>query len=279
MLKLKSDRAKQACAHEGDAVVLQDLTLRYAQDVALNALNLVVKSGERIAVVGPNAAGKSSLFHILSGVVPPTSGHASVHGHPPARYLCTAYLPQSRQLDWNFPLTVNDVVMMGRAGSIGFFNRPQSEDLAAVDQAMQMLKISDLAQHPINQLSGGQRQRMFIARALAQEAQLLLLDEPLSSLDLGSQELIFDVLDELKKRQITVLLATHDLNLALERFDRVLLLQRELIGYGTAEEVLNDENLHLAYDGHVHLLQTPEGPRILGDMGGHHPHGEQDPHA
>jgi ABC-type Mn2+/Zn2+ transport system ATPase subunit len=279
MLKFKSDRSNRLCAHESDAIVLQDLSLRYGQSTALKSLSLVVRSGERIAVVGPNAAGKSSLFHILSGVVSPTSGLATVHGHSPARYLCTAYLPQSRQLDWNFPLTVNDVVMMGRTGSIGLFKRPQAEDWDAVNQAMQLLRISDLARHQINQLSGGQRQRMFIARALAQEAQLLLLDEPLSSLDLGSQELIFEVLDELKNRQITVLLATHDLNLARERFDRVLLLQKDLIGIGTAQDVLTDKNLHLAYDGHVHLVETPDGPRILGDMGGHHPHGDQDLHA
>lgn len=277
-LQTPTAETDHTCQREGPAIHLAGLSLRYGQHLALDSISLEVAGGERVAVVGPNGAGKSSLFYIISGVLQPSAGRASVHGHSPAQYLCTAYLPQSGQIDWNFPLTVSDVVMMGRTALLGLFRRPRAEDWAAVEQALERLKIADLAQRQISQLSGGQRQRMFIARSLAQQPALLLLDEPLSGLDLRSQDLIFDVLEDLKAEEVTVLFATHDLNLAGERFDRVMLLNQQLVGFGAAEQVFTQDNLQQAYEGHVHLVETPEGPRILGDMGGHHhDHSEEIP--
>jgi manganese/iron transport system ATP-binding protein len=264
---------------QGKAIEMKNVSLTYGEHLALDEISLTVASGERIAVVGPNGAGKSSLFHVLSGVMSASSGLVSVHGHMPARYLCTAYVSQSHQLDWDFPLCVADVVMMGRAGILGLFKRPGKLDQDLVKDALERMGISDLADRPIAALSSGQRQRMFIARALAQEAELLLLDEPLTGLDPTSQEHFFELLDKLKEEAVTVLMATHDLNLAAERFDRVLLLHNEMLGIGSAESVFSEENLQKAYGGHVHLVETKEGSKILGDMGGHHEHSEERTHA
>ena len=270
---------QRKCQREGKAIELQNINLHYANREALKNISLSVDSGERIAVVGPNGAGKSSLLHILSGVMTPSSGTVKVHGHSPARYFCTAYVPQSRQLDWNFPLTTADVVMMGRTGILGLFRRAGEKDWAVVNDALDRMGILDLAKDQISQLSGGQRQRMFIARALAQEADLLLMDEPLAGLDLPSKEHIFTLLDHLKDDGVTVLMATHDLNLAADRFDRILLLRKEILGFGNAQRVFGKAILNKAYGGHVHVVETPDGRRILGDMGGHHDHHGEGEHV
>jgi len=262
------------------AVIMEHVSLSYENTVALEDISLTIESGARVALVGPNGAGKSSLLHLLSGIAQPSSGRIQIHDHAPAEFLCTAYVTQSRDLDWNFPVCVTDVVMMGRTGKQGLFRRVSGTDKQVVQAALERLDIKDLAQRQIGELSGGQKQRMFIARALAQEAELLLFDEPLSGLDLSTQERIFHVLDELKAEGATVIVATHDLNQAEEQFDQILLLNRKLLGLGAAEEVLTDENLREAYGGHVRVIQTEEGRRIVGDMGGrHHAHDHQEPHA
>ncbi|MQC27041.1 MAG: metal ABC transporter ATP-binding protein [Chloroflexi bacterium] len=270
---------KHAEAEGLPAIAIRGLSVRYGQHVALEDLTLEVPSGARVAVVGPNGAGKSTLFHVLAGVLTPDEGNVRVHEHRPTRYLCTAYVSQSRQLDWDFPVSVADVVMMGRTGLLGLLRRPGTADQEAVRDALNQMGIGELAERQVGALSGGQRQRMFVARALAQEAELLLLDEPLAGLDLSSQEQIFDILDVLRAQGVTVLVATHDLNLAVERFDHILLLKRHLLGFGDPEDVLTNENLHLAYGGHVEVIATSEGRKILGDMGGHHAHDEGGPHG
>ncbi len=232
-----------------------------------------------MAVVGPNGAGKSTLFNILAGVLSPASGMVHIHGHEPAQYLCLAYVPQSNQVDWNFPVSVQDVAMMGRIGRIGLFHWASVEDRRHVQESLERVQLSDLAQRQISQLSGGQKQRMFIARALAQQAELLLLDEPLAGLDLPSQEQILDILDELKKQGITILFATHDLELASGHFDRILLLNRRLIAYGDRKTVLSAKNLSLAYGGTMQAIETDQGKFLIGDSGGHHPHDVEGRHG
>lgn len=253
--------------------------MRYDTRSALENLSLQVEPGLSVAVVGPNGAGKSTLFHVLAGVLTPYSGRVRVHGHRPTKHLCTAYVPQSRQVDWTFPVCVADVVMMGRTGMLGLFRRPAAADRAAVAESLERAGISKLAERPISELSGGQKQRMFIARALAQEADLMLLDEPLAGLDISSQEQVFTILNELRESGVTVLFATHDLNLARERFDRILLLNRKLIAYGIQEEVLSAKNLASAFGGHLQMLDTADGLALIGDMGGHHAHDEEGPHG
>lgn len=254
------------------AVDLRGVYVRFNGRPALEDITLQIEPGQRVAVVGPNGAGKSTLFNLLAGVLDPAAGEVHVHGHTPQRHVCIAYVTQGSQVDWDFPVTVRDVVMMGRVSEIGLFRRPGRGDRALVDSSLAAVQIAHLAESPIGELSGGQRQRMFIARALAQEADLLLMDEPLAGLDLGSQEKIFALLDDLRRRQVTVLFATHDLNLAAESFERIVLLNQRLVAFGTPDAVLTAEHLSAAYGGQVQVLDTQEGPILVGDMGGHHEH-------
>ena len=254
------------------ALDLSGVSVRYGARLALEDLTLAVEPGRRVAVVGPNGAGKSTLFNLLAGVLAPDRGRILIHGHRPERHVCIAYVTQSSQVDWNFPVSVQDVVMMGRVGEIGLLRRPSVADRQLVQSALKEVEISHLAQRQIGELSGGQKQRMFIARALAQEADLMLLDEPLAGLDHKSQDKIFSLLDTLSEQGLTVLFPTHDLNLVRERFERILLLNRALVAYGTPNEVLTTANLSAAYGGHMQLLDTAEGMVAIGDMGGHHEH-------
>lgn len=223
----------------------------YAGDkYALQDITFLVSAGQKVAVVGPNGAGKSTLFKLIAGTVKPSSGTIHVYGHGPAGHTCIAYVPQRNQFDWSFPVTAADVVMMGRAGQLGLFRWPRQHDRETVNHCLERVDAVHLARKRIGELSGGQQQRIFIARALAQEAELLLMDEPLSGLDAPSRDAISDVLDGLGSAGVTVLVATHDLNLAAERFDRIMLLNSRMIAYGQPSEVLDADNLFRAYGGH-----------------------------
>ncbi|MCW5876909.1 MAG: metal ABC transporter ATP-binding protein [Anaerolineales bacterium] len=268
-------------SHPSDqpAVALTGLAVSYNGEPALESISLQIPPGLRVAVVGPNGAGKSTLFKALAGLLRPAAGKVRIHGHAPAQHLCLAYVPQASQVDWNFPVSLRDVVLMGRSGQLGLLRWPAAADQRLVDESLARVQLSRLAKRQIGQLSGGQRQRMFIARALAQGADLLLLDEPLAGLDLPSQEQILKILDELRGQHITVLFATHDLQLASEHFDRILLLNRRLVAYGTPGEVLTAEHLTAAYGGHMQAIDTDQGRLLLGDSGGHAGHEGEPPHA
>lgn len=238
---------------------------RNGERYALKDVSFRVEGGERVAVVGPNGAGKSTLFKVIAGTMRPRSGHIEVFGHDPDEHICIAYVPQRSQIDWSFPVTVEDVVMMGRIRQIGLFRRPRRRDWQIVRQSLRRVNADSLARKQIGELSGGQQQRVFIARALAQRAELLLLDEPITGLDVTSQELFFSVLDSLHEDGVTVMLATHDLNLAAERFDRIMLLNRRLIAFGPAGAVLSSQNLMGAYGGQMHVIDGEEGTVIVAD--------------
>ncbi len=244
---------------------LENVTVQYESGRALDGITFELRRGERLAVLGPNGAGKSTLFKVIAGVLRPTSGIVEVAGSEPDGHICIAYVPQRSQVDWNFPLLVKDVVMMGRVGKIGLLRRPTAADREIVRRALQTVGLQDLANRQIGQLSGGQQQRMFIARALAQEAELMLMDEPLTGLDLPAQEDLFRILDTLREQGVTVMVSLHDLKTAAERFDRILLLNRRLIRLGTAEEVFAAELLMQAYGGHLRLLPSDQGVLALGD--------------
>ncbi len=231
---------------------------------ALEAVTFQVARGERVAIVGPNGAGKSTLFKLIAGTLRPDRGRLDVFGHGPAGHICIAYVPQRAQVDWRFPVTVEDVVMMGRVGQIGLLRRPGRADWAATRAALARVGASALARKQIGGLSGGQQQRVFLARALAQEAELVLLDEPLNGLDAPSQEAILALLDDLRRDGVTVLLATHDLDLAAERFDRIMLLNRRVIAFGPPAAVLQADTLLRAYGGHLHVLDA-DGTAIIAD--------------
>jgi manganese/iron transport system ATP-binding protein len=263
---------------QGPALELSGLSLRFDGHNALQDLSFSLDSGLQVAVVGPNGAGKSTLFNILAGLLTPSSGTVSIHGHPPAQHMCLAYVTQSSQVDWTFPVSVEEVVMMGRVGLIGLFKQPSRKDWLFVGECLERVQMRDLAHRQISQLSGGQKQRMFIARALAQEADLFLLDEPLAGLDTPSQEQILKILDDLKHLGITVMFATHDLDLATQ-FDRILLLNRKLVAFGSKDEVLTTKNLSQAYGGTMQVVKTSEGQVLLGDSGGHHGHETEGRHG
>ena len=213
-------------AHQGGAPILEvsDLSVRYETGQVLEDITFHLHTAERIAVVGPNGAGKSTLFKVIAGVLSPSEGTVKIFGHNPRGHICIAYLPQRNQVDWNFPVSVADVVMMGRSSKLGLLHWPRRRDWNFVHRCLQEVGLDDLADRQIGELSGGQQQRMFIARALAQEAELMLMDEPLTGLDVSSQEDIFTILDNLRRHQTTIMVATHDLEQAAERFDRILLL-------------------------------------------------------
>ncbi len=259
--------SKHRQPHQSDVPILraEGLTLLYESGTALENVSFDLQTGERLAVVGPNGAGKSTLLKIIAGVLTPSEGRVQIFGNDPGGHICIAYVPQGNQVDWSFPVTVADVVMMGRVGQLGLFRNPKSSDWNLVNGALDVVRMTHLAKRQISQLSGGQQQRMFIARALAQEAELMLMDEPLTGLDINSQEEVFGILDRLQQENVTVLVSLHDLKTAAQRFDRVMLLNHQMLAIGPPDRVLTPENLVPAYGGHLHLIPTDEGALALGD--------------
>lgn len=231
---------------------LQNVSAGYNGQRVLQDLTFQVAHGGQVAVVGPNGAGKSTLFKVLVGLLPLRSGQILIHGQPLGAHTdCVAYVPQRSEVDWRFPVTVSDVVMMGRYNRQGWLRQPDRGDRAAVQRALEQMNIADLARRPIGDLSGGQQQRVFLARALAQEPHILLMDEPFTGVDTTTQETTLALLAQLRQQQVTVLVTTHDLSMAAERFENVLLLNRQLIAYGPAKEVLSPDVIQQAFGGRV----------------------------
>jgi manganese/iron transport system ATP-binding protein len=239
---------------------VRHLNVRYNGRLALENITFHLHQGERIAVVGPNGAGKSTLFKAVAGVLSPTSGEVNIFGSLPGSHVCIAYIPQRSQVDWNFPVNVADVVMMGRSAKLGPLNWPHKRDWEQVHRALETVELSNLASRQISQLSGGQQQRMFIARALAQEAELMLMDEPLTGLDTPAQEGLLNLLDTLRDQHVTVMVATHDLEQAARHFDRILLLNHKIVAFDLPDKVLQTKNLLHAYGGR---LRSASGEEVL----------------
>ena len=252
---------------------LADVSVMRGKREVLQQVCLSASAGQLWAIVGPNGAGKSTLFKLIVGIIKPSEGKVLLCGHAPDRHTCIAYVPQRSQIDWSFPATVEDVVMMGRVGRMGLLHRARRRDWEHVRASLDRVEASHLAHKQIGELSGGQQQRVFIARALAQEAETLLLDEPLTGLDAPSQQAIFEILASLRPDGVTVLVATHDLNLAAERFDRVMLLNKRIVAFDCGSAVLSTENLLAAYGGSLHRIDR-EDAVLLADSccrgDGHH---------
>lgn len=245
---------------------VENLTVAYNGQVALREATFAVVEGERVAVVGPNGAGKSTLFKAIAGLLPPESGRIKVFGCDPRRErVFIGYVPQREDVDLTFPVTVSDVVMMGRVAHIGWLRRPSRRDREVVRWALEQVGLTERANRPLGELSGGQVQRTFIARALAQEAPLLLMDEPFAGVDAASEEAILQLLDRLRERQVTVLLATHDLRMAAEWSDRVLLLNGEVVAHGPPGEALCPDALRRAYGGQLTVWEHEGRMLLLGD--------------
>jgi manganese/iron transport system ATP-binding protein len=254
------------------APILQvsNLTVSYNGSPALEGVSFDVEAGERVAVAGPNGSGKSTLFKAIAGLLHPAAGSVQTAGAE------IGYVSQRSEVDWRFPVTVYDVVMMGRIAKIGWLRWQRPRDREIVRRSLAEVGMADLAGRQIGELSGGQQQRVFIARALAQNATILLMDEPFSGVDAPSQEAILEILDRLRDQGVTVLVSTHDLNLAVERFDRLALLNRRLIAYGPARQAIAPATLAAAYGGQA-LWRGEDYALVLGDIdccgeGGEHGH-------
>ena len=249
--------------HTPHRLEVQNISIGYGDKIIMHDLSFQVPHGSRVAVVGPNGAGKSTLFKALVGLLPLKSGQIFIHGEALGVHKdCVAYVPQREEVDWRFPVTVNDVVMMGRFGQTGWLNRASAYDRGMVHKSLEQMGIADLAEHSIGQLSGGQQQRAFLARAIAQEPHILLMDEPFTGVDATTQETTLRLLDHLQEREVTAIVSTHDLNLAASRFDLVLLLNHRLIAFGKPQEVFVKENLAQAFGNSLLVM---EGGMMLVD--------------
>jgi len=237
-----------------------NLTVSYNGSNALERVSFEVEAGERVAIVGPNGSGKSTLFKAVAGLLRPAAGSVQAAGAE------IGYVSQHSEVDWRFPVAVFDVVMMGRIAKIGWLRWQRPRDREIVRRSLAQVGMTAFAGRQIGELSGGQQQRVFIARALAQNATLLLMDEPFSGVDVPSQEAILDILDRLRDQGVTILVSTHDLNLAVERFDRLALLNRRLIAYGAARQVITPATLAAAYGGQA-LWRGEDYALVLGDIG------------
>ena len=235
---------------------LEDVSAGYKGVRALRHVTMQVAHGARLAIVGPNGSGKSTLFKALAGLLPLSSGSIRIHGAPLGVHRdCVAYVPQRDEVDWRFPVTALDVVLMGRYGRRGWLRRLTAEDVAVARRCLERMGMERFGARPIADLSGGQQQRVFLARALAQEPHILLMDEPFNGVDVGTRETILALLDELSGRKVTALVSTHDLKLAATRFQVVALLNRELVAYGSPAEVFTSANLAEVFGGQALFLE------------------------
>jgi ABC-type Mn2+/Zn2+ transport system ATPase subunit len=239
-------------AVEGAALSLHRVCVSYDGKVALENVTVEIAAGEFVGIVGPNGAGKSTLLNAVLAMVPLRGGQIRVHGLPIAQARRrVAYMPQREAVDWSFPVVVEDVVLMGRQTRLGFGRRAGAQDHAAVEQALAQMQMLDERQTPIGQLSGGQQQRVFLARALAQEGDLLLLDEPMSGVDAVTQDAILRLLQVHQRAGRTVVMTTHDLGMARAYCTKVLFVNRAAIAYGPPERTFTAAVLERTYGGHI----------------------------
>lgn len=233
---------------------------------AIYAVNFAIQSGERVGVLGPNGAGKSTLFKALVGLIPHQKGSVSVHGEDcRSSHNLIGYVPQYENIDWTFPVTVRDVVMMGRVRLMGLFAWPTARQWRAVDTMLDRVGMADFRYRQIGQLSGGQRRRVFIARALAQETDILLLDEPFSGVDVKAEQEINEVLERLYREKITMVIATHDLSNATTYYDKLLLLNQTVVSFGDPHAVFAPDVLAEAYGGRIGIFHKGAETILIAD--------------
>ena len=230
-----------------------DVTVTYRNGhTALWDASFEVPRGSVTALVGVNGAGKSTLFKAIMGFVPAAKGEIRLLGKPVKEALkdnLVAYVPQSEEVDWAFPVLVEDVVMMGRYGHMGFLRIASAKDRAAVDQALERVGMSEFRHRQIGELSGGQRKRVFLARALVQDGQVILLDEPFTGVDVKTEDQIVNLLREMRDEGRVMLVSTHNLGSVPEFCDRTVLVKGTVLGHGPTDTVFTRENLELAFGG------------------------------
>ncbi|HSK40583.1 MAG TPA: metal ABC transporter ATP-binding protein [Arenibaculum sp.] len=243
--------------HEPDlALHVEDLTVSYHGKPVLWDIDVDIPPGVMAAIVGPNGAGKSTLIKAILELVKPTAGHVTIHGMPYRRQRRrVAYVPQRSSVDWDFPTTALDVVMMGRYGHLGWLKRPGRDERERAMRALEEVRMSELAHRQISQLSGGQQQRVFLARALVQDADVYFLDEPMAGVDARTERTVVGLLHKLRDAGKTVVVVHHDLQTVQEYFDWIVILNVRVIAQGAVQQVYTADNLHKAYGGQISLLQ------------------------
>ncbi len=244
-------------------IAIRDLRVEYHRVPAIEAVTVAFAAGAVTAIIGPNGAGKTTLLHAIMGLVPHQGGEVTFFGLPLAQARKRiAFVPQREAVDWHFPVTVGDVVLMGRYPATRLGRRPTTADRDIAAEALAHVGMAAFANRQIGMLSGGQQQRVFIARALAQQAEVLLLDEPFSGIDAASQETIYGLLDELKAAGRTIVLSTHDLLSVRAHCDDVLCLNRRVVAFGPSATTFHMDVLERTYGGRLFHLHDSEG-RLL----------------
>ena len=223
---------------------INDLTVAYQQNPVLWDIDLDIYQGSMFAIVGPNGSGKTTLIKSIMGIIKPISGTIDIKG---LTHKNIAYVPQLNTIDWDFPATVLDIVMMGRYGHLGWFKRPGKKEKELALEALKTVNMHEYAKRQISQLSGGQQQRVFLARALVQQADIYLMDEPFKGVDVQSEKAIFEILQTLKKENKTIIVVHHDLDTVKQYFDYAAILNVQIVAYGKVEDIFNDTNLKKAY--------------------------------
>ncbi len=237
---------------------VSNLSVSYDGWPVLRSVSFEASAGELIGIVGPNGAGKSTLLKAVLGLIASDQGEVRVFDQPVGRSRRRlAYVPQTEAVDWDFPVTVRDVVMMGRYGHLGWLGRPGHEDRRLADEALALVDMTAFSRRHIRRLSGGQQQRVFLARALCQQADVLLLDEPFAGVDAATEAAIFRLIESLTSAGRTILIVNHDLSV-LNRFHRVMLLNQRIMALGPPQEAASEENLRRTYGGRLSILERAE---------------------
>ena len=227
---------------------LEDFTMAYTDIPVIWDMDLDIYEGSITAIIGPNGAGKSTLMKGILGLMKPISGKVSIMGKPYKEvYKQIAYIPQTTTVNWNFPTTVIDVVTMGRYAGLGLFKRVNASEKEKALEALKKMKMEDFASRQISELSGGQKQRVFIARAIAQNALIYFMDEPLAGVDKKTENIIIETMREFKKEGKTIIAVHHDSNTLCEYFDHVVMVNKQLIASGRTEETFVKENIDATY--------------------------------
>ncbi|NDJ54169.1 MAG: metal ABC transporter ATP-binding protein [Chloroflexi bacterium] len=254
----KANRQQQDVPHS-QALVIDDLTVAYNSKPAIWDIDLNVPEGVLMGIVGPNGAGKSTLIKASLNLIPRAAGTVRYYGKPydQARSL-VGYVPQRGSVDWDFPTSVVDVVMMGLYGKLGWFRRPGRKERELAMYALEQVSMQDFAERQISQLSGGQQQRTFLARALVQDAQIYFMDEPFAAVDAVTERAIVAILRELRAQGKTVIVVHHDLQTVEEYFDWVTLLNVEVVASGPTLEVFTADHLQQTYGGRVSYLHEAD---------------------
>jgi ABC-type Mn2+/Zn2+ transport system ATPase subunit len=241
------------------AISVKNLNVSYYGNDAIQNVSFSISPGKLVGIIGPNGAGKSTLLKALLELIPRDKGEIKINGKRMNQVRKkVAYVPQRTNIDWDFPITVLDTVLLGTYPNLGLFKRPKKKEKAFAFECLQKVRMEDYTNRQIGELSGGQQQRVFMARALAQQADIFFLDEPFVGIDVSSEETIISILKELRDHGHTILVVHHDLSKAKDYFDEVILLNKELVGVGEVDKIFRSEVLSKAYNAQFPFLKEME---------------------